>query len=234
MIEDLEIETYLSISPSFIGIYLFDIKNLKNLHKQELKFDNKIGIIDLNNLNEFLESNIFKIEKLSGKFIKNIFLVINDNKLNNVCFGVKKKIYEDKINKKYLENLLTDGKDLFKENYQEEKIMHMTINKYLIDGNNYSLFQDNISGENFCLELGFRSISQSFANEIEQILEKYHIQITKYIDQVYVKDLFNKQDLGLAEMIYKTKSGFNENEVQLIPKNLRKPGFFEKFFQLFS
>ena len=52
MIEDLEIETYLSISPSLIGIYLFDIKNLKNLYVQELKFENKIGILDLNNLNK--------------------------------------------------------------------------------------------------------------------------------------------------------------------------------------
>ena len=38
------------------------------------------------------------------------------------------------ITKKYLENLLIEAKDLFKENYQDQKIMHMIINKYLING----------------------------------------------------------------------------------------------------
>ena len=33
MSEDLETETYLCISNSIIGIYLFDIKKIKNLYK---------------------------------------------------------------------------------------------------------------------------------------------------------------------------------------------------------
>ena len=35
-------------------------------------------------------------------------------------------------------------------------------------------------------------------------------------------------------MIYKIQAGINDNEVKLIPKNVKKDGFFEKFFQLFS
>ena len=122
MIEDQEVETYLSISQFKIGIYLFDIKNLKNLYTKELKYNTRDEKIDLNILNTFLEENIFKIEKLLGKFIKNISLIILDSKSNNICFGVKKKIYNEKIDKKYLENLLTDVKDLFKENYQNKKL----------------------------------------------------------------------------------------------------------------
>ena len=114
MTEDLEIETYLSISQAQIGIYIFDIKNLKNLYKQEIKYHTEEEKIDLNILDKFLEENIFKIEKLLGKFVKNICLVIEDFEKNNICFGLKKKIYEEKIDKKYLENLLIDAKDLFK------------------------------------------------------------------------------------------------------------------------
>ena len=36
MSKDLEFETYLSISPRKLGIYLFDIKNQKNLFKEDL------------------------------------------------------------------------------------------------------------------------------------------------------------------------------------------------------
>ena len=157
MIEDQEIETYISISRFHIGIYVLDIKNLKNLYKQEIKYSNEEEKIDLNNLNKFLEANIFKIEKLLGKFIKNICLIIEDCEKNNIHFGLKKKIYDEKINKKYLENLLTDAKDLFKENYHSEKIMHMIIDKYIVDDVVYLLFPENLKGKNFCFELHFKS-----------------------------------------------------------------------------
>ena len=96
MTEDQEIETYLSISRFQIGIYLFDIKQLKNLYKQEIKYNNKEEKIDLNNLNKFLEENIFKIEKLLGKFIKNISLIIEDCEKKTTYFGLKKKFMKIK------------------------------------------------------------------------------------------------------------------------------------------
>ena len=34
--------------------------------------------------------------------------------------------------------MLTDVKDLFKENYNQYKLIHMIINKYIIDGKSYS------------------------------------------------------------------------------------------------
>ena len=62
MIEDLDLDTYLSISPNKFGIYLFDKKNLNNIYKNEIELDKQDENIDLNNLEKFLENNIFKIE----------------------------------------------------------------------------------------------------------------------------------------------------------------------------
>ena len=92
MIEDLEFETYLSISTSKFGIYLFDVRNLKNLYKQELILENQTEDIDYKSLKNFLDSNIYKIEKLIGKFIKNIFIVIDNKKILRLNIGIKKKI----------------------------------------------------------------------------------------------------------------------------------------------
>ena len=64
-----EIETYLSISPNKFEIYLFDKKNLLNTYKEKIEIDSNKDEIDLNLLAVFLEKNIFKIEKLIGKFI---------------------------------------------------------------------------------------------------------------------------------------------------------------------
>ena len=81
MTEDIDFETYLNISQKKFEIYLFDKKKLNNLYRNELKFENNTENIDLNALNKFLEDNIFKIEKLIGKFVENIFLVIEDYRI---------------------------------------------------------------------------------------------------------------------------------------------------------
>ena len=57
MTEDLEFETYLSISLNEFEIYLFDKKKLKNLYKKEIKFNDENKALDLNELDIFLEDN---------------------------------------------------------------------------------------------------------------------------------------------------------------------------------
>ena len=92
MNKDEELENYLSISPRKFGIYLFDKKNFKNLYKEELIVNDSSKFLDFNNLKIFLDNNVFKIEKLSGKFIENIFFIFEDNKIFNLEMGIKKKI----------------------------------------------------------------------------------------------------------------------------------------------
>ncbi len=234
MAEDLELQTYLYISPKLIGIYLFEVKKQKNFYKEESKILHEAEIINLNDLDLFLEKNIFKIEKLIGKFIKNICLIIDDNSVYNLDFGIKKKNYEKNINKKNLENALIDAKDLFKENFQNQKIMHILLKSFLVNGSHYPSYEENISGDYFCLELKFIYVSTQLVFEIEKILSKYQISANQYLEGTYIKNLFKNDYFEISEMAYKVQNGFNKNEVKLIPKNIKKMGFFEKFFQLFS
>ena len=233
MSKELELENYLSVSPNKFTIYSFETNSLKNLYKEEIIINQNKNFIDFDLLKKFLDKNIFKIEKLSGKFVKNIFLICDDKNVLNLKIGIKKKNYNVSIDKDYLENLLKEAKDLFSENYQNEKIMHMIINKYLINGKIYSLLEDDLKSDNLALELQFKSVSKNFIKEIDNILQKYQIKIVKSLDGSYVKNLFNN-DLELSEMCHKILSGYNENEVRFIPKTQKKLPFFEKFFQLFS
>ena len=228
-----ELENYLSISSNKLGIYLFDKKNLKNLYKEELILNNQSNSLDFNNLKKFLDDNIFEIEKLSGKFIENIFFVLEDSKIFNLEMGIKKKNYNIFITKDYLENSLIEAKDLFRENYPNQEIMHMIINKYFFNDKSYLSFEENLKCDHFALEIQFKSISNSIIYDLNKILEQYQIQIIKYIDGGYVKNFFS-EEIELAEMSHKILNGHNENEVSFVTKNSRKLAFFEKFFQLFS
>ena len=233
MNKDLEFENYLSISPNKFGIYLFDKKNLKNLYKEELAINKSEKFLNLDDLKKFLDNNIFKIEKLSGKFVENIFLIFENKKILNLKIGIKKKNYNISITKKYLENLLIESKDLFRENYHDQEIMHMIINKYFFNNISYQSFQENLKCDHLALEIEFKFISNSIIYDLNKVLENYQIKILRYIDGSYVKNFIN-DDLEISEMTHKILTGYNENEVTFTPKNIKKLGFFEKFFQLFS
>ena len=93
MNKEYKLENYLSISPNKLGIYLFDTTNLKNLYKKELVIKENIKYLDFDILKKFLDNNIFEIEKFSGKFVKNIFIIIEYKKILNLEIGIKKKNY---------------------------------------------------------------------------------------------------------------------------------------------
>ena len=234
MTDKLSFETYLSLSHKKFEIYLLDKKNLKNIYKEEVYLENGSDLIDYNLLHSFLDKNIFKIEKLIGNFIKNIVVIIENNQTLNCSIGIKKKNYGEKIDKNNLESSLAELKDLYKENYNNNKIMHFIISKCLIDGVNYTSFDQQIDGEDMCIEVDFISISNILIQEISNVLEKYQIKIDRLFEKKYIKNLFEGEHLDLSLIAFKIQSGHNKNEITLVPKSLKKRGFFEKFFQLFS
>ena len=234
MIEEENFETYLSISPKKFEIFLFDKKNLKSLYKDKLELKNEIDFLNLDNLSNFLDVNIFKIEKLADNFIKNIVLIIESDKNSYVNICIKKKNYENLINYKNLEIALTETKDLFKENYQKQNIMHMIVENHLINGKNYSSFINDIKGDYLSLEVNFISIPNNFELILDKILEKYQIKIDKFLDGKYLIEQSKDNKFELPNIANKIINGYNQNEVILVPKNLKNKGFFENFFQLFS
>ena len=234
MTNEISFEAYLSLSQKKFEIYLLDKKNLKNIYKEEFYLQNTSDSIDYNLLHSFLDKNIFKIEKLIGNFLRSIIVVIENDQTLNCSIGIKKKNYGEKINKLYLENSLVKLKDLFKENYQNNKIIHFIVNRCLIDGVNYTSFNEETDGKDMCIEVIFISVSNILIEEISSVLEKYQIKIDRLFEKKYIEKFFEGEHLDLSLIAFKIKSGHNQNEVTLVPKSIKKRGFFEKFFQLFS
>ena len=234
MNKEIDFETYLIISNGKFEIFLLDIKNHKDIYQEEFKFRDVSEKLDFNLLNDFLENNIFKIEKLAGNFVNNLNIVIENKSILTANISIKKKNYNGEITDIILESMLSDVKDLFKENYNQYKLMHMIIDKYVIDGVSYSSLKDKISNDEICLEIKLISLSNLIILEIEKILKKYQIQVNNFLDKGYVKDFFIDKQLDISQMAHKLKNGKNDKEVRITSKSPKKLGFFEKFFQLFS
>jgi len=233
MIKQKNFETYLYISKNTFNIFVYEKINRKNLYNEKLEVDEQFNFQDLNNLSKFLDDNIFKIEKLIGIFIKNIILIIESDEISFVDVGIKKKRYDSLVGNKNLEKTLVELKDLFKESYKDRHIMHMVIVNYFINGKKYSTFVNDLDVNELCLEVSFRSISNNLVSILDKILEKYQIKVNQYMDGKYISSFFD-ENFKFPDMADKIRNGYNENEIIIVPKDIRNIGFFEKFFQFFS
>ena len=148
--------------------------------------------------------------------------------------SIKKKNYEKNINQKYLENNLKEIKDIFRENYKDQIIMHMTIVNNDLNENNILINNVDISSDNKYLEVNFISISDRFTYIFDKMLEDHQIKIRQYMSGSYIKSFFGQESVELSVVANKLNNGLNQNEVKLISKNRENKGFFERFFQLFS
>jgi hypothetical protein len=231
MIENSDFETFLYISKSKYQIFVYDKNNLKNLYNEEIGYSDEI---ELNTLSKFLDDNIYKIEKKIKNFIRNIILIVEDDKILEIGISLKKKNYEKNENQTQLENSLVEVKDIFKENYQDLLIMHMVI---VEKENNFLLNNANNNDDYLFLEVNFISIPNKFTFYFDKLLENHQINIKRYMSGDYIKSFFDiesKVSMELFVMANKLNDGLNKNEVQLISKSKENRGFFEKFFQLFS
>ena len=231
MIENSDFEIFLYISKNKYQIFVYDKNNLKKLYHEEIGNNDEI---ELNILSKFIDDNIYKIEKMIKNFIRNIILIVEDDKVLDIGISLKKKIYEKNIDQKQLEKSLVEVKDIFNENYQDLIIMHMII---VEKENNFSLNNDNKNHDYLFLEVNFISIPNNFTFNFDKLLENHQIKIKRYMSGGYIKSFFDKESkesMELLVMANKLNDGLNKNEVQLVSKNKENKGFFEKFFQLFS
>ena len=186
----------------------------------------------MDRLSNFIDENIYQIEKILNDFIKSIIIIIENDNILNTSISLKKNNYDEKINQKHLESNLIEIKDLFYENYQDQIIMHMILVDK--DEKEYLSKNSDINQDHLFLEVSFISLSNNITTFFDKLFEKHQIKISKYMSAKYIKSFLNKETSDLSAMANKLKNGHNQNEVIIISENNVNKGLFEKFFQLFS
>ena len=85
MIEETHFETFLYISKNKYQIFVQNKDDLRNLYNEEIIINDQI---ELYSLSKFLDENIYKIEKMVNSFIRNIILIIEDEKVLSVDISI--------------------------------------------------------------------------------------------------------------------------------------------------
>ena len=226
-------KTFIFISSNkFIIISLNEANKINYKKETILKDQNKK--FDLNLFSEFLNENIFKIEKELGEFIKFVHLIIEHEEIFSVNLSIKNKVNETSINTKIINNLLIEAKNYCEETLKKAQVIHMKIDQFHIDNEYYKVLPDKVSCKSLSLDLSFICIPNNILNNFEKIFNKFQISVYRTISYQYLHSFFKISSNNLELVVQKILSGFNENEVILMKKKQKNPGFFEKFFNFFN
>ena len=234
MNNDINFETCLFLSSYKLAIGVYAKQSLKKIFFNEIHNNQNSSQLNHEFLNNFLEKNIFDVEKGLKDFVENIYLIVESDKFLTIKISIKKNNYGDKFTKNKLIHLLNEAKIVCKKTIGDSKITHMVIDNYLIDGKNYSLFPNNLKCDLFSLDLRFICLEKEYIQNLENVLKKYQISINHILNAEYVKSIKNEDQDDLFKMSLKIIDGYNENEVLIIPKLNNNQGFFERFFNFFS
>ena len=229
-----DFQTYLYLNHNQFIIYVSEILSNEKIYSEKLVIENNYTELKFDKLDEFLNSNIFKIEKKLNSFIKDIYVILDSKEFHSVKLSIKKDNNGNLINSKALIHPLNDLKNLCQSNLQNKKIIHFLIEKYVIDNKFYTTLPENINCNIFSLDTEFICLSKNLIENIEKILKKYHISLNQILSASYVEKFKDNTDNTIFTTASRIISGHNSNEVLMVDKINKKQGFFERFFNFFN
>ena len=233
MQNDLNFETFLFFGPKKIILSVNKKKDFKQIYREEILIDSYSNELDFKKLDDFLNKNIFKVEKNLDSFIQNLNIAILSEDLFTLKISIKKNNHNEKIDHSTLIYLLNNAKDDCKESIKNKKIIHILIDNYLVNNLSYQELPANIECKSFSLDLSFICLPENLVRNIEKILKNYQISVNQFLSANYVNEYSVNQNLDFFKSMNTIIDGMNINEVKLVQKTSKNKGFFEKFFDFF-
>tara|TARA_B100000242_G_scaffold2206_1_gene1312 strand:- start:147 stop:851 length:705 start_codon:yes stop_codon:yes gene_type:complete len=234
MENDINFEVFLFFSKKKIILSVNRKTDFKLIFRDEIFFDDNDIYLNFDRLNFFLNENVFKVEKILGNFIEKINIILETRDFLNLQISMKKHDYNEKINSSIILYLIKSARNQCEKTIQNNRIIHILIDSYLIDGVHFKELPLNQKCKNFSLDISFICLPDELIKNIEKTLKKFQISINRILSANYIDKFTKDRDINFFKMTSKIINGYNKNEVKIINKISKNKGFFEKFFDLFT
>ena len=198
------------------------------------KVSSAVNFFSFEILNDFLNQNIFEIEKNLKEFVNSIFLIIDHAELHSVKLSIKDKTENILLKINSINNLLSEAKNQCKNTLKDSDIIHMKIDEFKIDNVSYKILPNQTTCKNFSIDVSFICIPSEIIKNFKKVFNNYQISLSKTLSYQYLLSFNDYKDENICDIAQKILNGFNENEVHLSVKSSKKQGFFEKFFNFFN
>tara|TARA_B000000475_G_C15846324_1_gene386104 strand:- start:37 stop:741 length:705 start_codon:yes stop_codon:yes gene_type:complete len=225
---------YLAIVGQNLHIDYFESKDsYSSYQKNYLMPDTLDDNLNLIVLSKFVLEKVKDFEKEVGRFIEKVY-VITDAKYNKFSLSLKNKYDSDKIKETDVVRLISDAKQLISRNNKDFAILHLLVDKYIVDGEEYLEFPENRSYKEFIIEISFITVQNSTVKTLNKIFKDCNIEVKKIISHQYSSSFAEKSDISPCIAGKKVIDGINPSEVMTHNLYTKKQGLFEKMFNFFS
>ena len=225
---------YLAIVGQNLHIDYFESKDsYSSYQKNYLMPDTLDDNLNLIVLSKFVLEKIKDFEKEVGRFIEKVY-VITDAKYNKFSLSLKNKYDSDKIKETDVVRLISDAKQQISRNNKDFAILHLLVDKYIVDGEEYLEFPENRSYKEFIIEISFITVQNSTVKTLNKIFKDCNIEVKKIISHQYSSSFAEKSDISPCIAGKKVTDGINPSEVMMHNLYTKKQGLFEKMFNFFS
>ena len=224
---------YLAIVGQNLHIDYFSSKDINSSYQKNYLMPDTLG----NNLNlivlsKFILEKIKDFEKDVGSFIEKIYL-ITDAKNDQFSLSLKNKYDFDKIKESDVVRLINDAKQQIIRNNKGCVILHLLVDKYIVDGEEYLEFPDNVSYKELIVQVSFITVQNSTVKTLNKIFKNCNIEVKKIISHQYSSGFAERKDTSPCIAGKKVVDGINPSEVIMHNIYSRKQGLFEKMFNFF-
>ena len=187
-------------------------------------------IIELEN---FFTDNLIEIERNLKDFIKKIYIIFDIDEILIVDLSIKYKLESGKIDQNKINDLLSYLKYQFTKYSNNQSVIHMTISKLLIDGEEKDISFVKETSNNLILQVKFECIKNKIVHIIKELCSNYQITVDKILLANHLRQSIENHTDDIIFSASKFLNGENKNEVFWISKKTIKQGFFERFFKFF-
>ena len=188
--------------------------------------DNNLNLIILT---KFISEKVKDFEKNIGSFIEKVNL-ITDVDYNRFSLSLKNK-YDSGIMKEIdIVRLISEAKQQIIRNNKGCVVLHILVDKYIVDGMEYLEFPENVSYKEFIVEISFLTVENSTIETLNKIFKDCNIEVEKFISYQYSSRFAEKNDINPCIAGKKVIDGINPLEIVMHNLYTKKQGFFEKMF----
>jgi len=225
---------YLAIIDQNLHINYFSSKDYNSIfQKKYLMPDTLCNNLNVIILTKFISEKVKDFEKDVGSFVENVN-VITDAKNDQFSLSLKNKYDSERIKEADVVRLISDAKQQITRNNKDCVILHLLVDRYIVDGKEYLEFPENLNYKEFIIEISFITIQNSTVKIINKIFKDCNIEVKKIISHQYSSRFAEKSDMSPCIAGKKVIDGINPSEVIVHNFYNRKQGLFEKMFNFLS
>ena len=225
---------YLALIGHNLHIDYFNSEDENSHHKKKyLMPDTLDDNLNLTILTKFILEKVKDFEKDVGSFIEKVN-VITDAKYNQFSLSLKNKYNSNQIKETDIVRLISDAKQIIMRNNKNCFILHILVDRYIVDGKEYFEFPENLEYKELIIDVSFITINNSTVKMLNKILKDCNIEVKKIISHEYSSRFADKKDLNPCIAAKKVIEGINPLEVKIHNIKPKTQGLFEKMFNFFS